>query len=371
MRIIHFIATNFVGGPEKQILNHLKRLRMAGQSILLVSFQETGGYALKEEAGHIEIDCELLPSGTWTVYQVMKQLRSLYEQWRPEVICAHGYKAVFYSSLLKLLTGCKYIGFSRGWTAENLRVSVYEMLDRLLIRSADRVVAVSEAQAKRLQRAFIPKGKIAVVANAVTMKEDKNSRGGCTYGIRKELGLNPDCRLLLTAGRLSPEKGHRYLLSAMRSIVDVFPDVHLLIAGDGQLREKLEKQSVTLQCHKHVHFLGFRRDLISLFEQVDVFVLPSLSEGLPNVIIESMILGVPVVATRVGGVPEIVNHEHTGLLVDAKQPAALTKAIAELLDDYEAASEMSIRAKEFVARHHSAEQQTDRLLKLYEEVAKE
>lgn len=134
MYVFHFIATNFVGGPEKQILSHLDELRAANTQLLLISFAESGGYELQRKSAAMGIRCELLPARRGAMRSVLRELLRLYRTERPSVVCAHGYKATFYALLLKLLTGSKVVSFSRGWTAENTTVKLYGWLDRLIIR---------------------------------------------------------------------------------------------------------------------------------------------------------------------------------------------------------------------------------------------
>lgn len=369
MRVIHFIGTNFVGGPEKQILNHLPRLAASGHAVLLVSFAEPGGEALARAAAAQRVRCELLAPGKWQLGAVMAGLRRLHREWAPDVVCAHGYKAGFYALWLRLLTGCPCIAFSRGWTSENLKVRMYGWLDKALVRFADRVVAVSQAQRRRLERVLVPVRKIRVVENAVTFAPEDAGAAVETASVRAELGIAAQAPLILAAGRLSPEKGCRYLLAAVDGILARFPEARVLIAGDGPDEAMLRAQAARLQGAAHVHFLGFRNDMRRLLRQADVLALPSLSEGLPNVVLEAMASGLPVVATRVGGVPELVQDGVTGLLVEPRQPAALAQAIVRLLDDRALAGKLAQQARTMVHERYSAERQTQQLLGVYAEVA--
>jgi glycosyltransferase involved in cell wall biosynthesis len=366
MRIAHFIATNFVGGPEKQILNHISRLPKDLHAVLLISFDEPGGQELRTEAGKLDVECHLLPAGKWQIPQVLRQLLRMHDEWRPDVVCAHGYKAGFFTLLLKLRRGCRIVGFSRGWTSESLTIHLYSMLDRLIIRFADIVVAVSKSQGRRLERAFVPIRKIRVVENAVTISQSaaEPEVGG---DIRQELGLPADARLILAAGRLSPEKGYADLLRAMDALVLEFPQAHLLLAGSGPLEVELKAQAARLASCANLHFLGFRRDMRRLFLQSDVFALSSFSEGLPNVVLEAMALGLPVAATRVGGLPEIIDDGDTGLLVPPQRPGELTIAMARYLRNPEFARQIAANARGAVYERFSPERQTERLLSAYQE----
>lgn len=365
MRIAHFIATNFVGGPEKQILNHVSRLRPDENPVLLISFDEPGGIELKAEAEKRGFRCELLPAGKWAIGGVLARLRTLHDEWRPDVVCAHGYKAGFYTILLRRMRGCRFVAFSRGWTSENLKIHLYGMVDKAIVRFADVIVAVSNSQRMRLLQAWVPDSRIVVVENAVTVSGQAASDPASAMDIRAELGLPADTPLVLAAGRLSPEKGYDDLLRAMVEVRRAVPDACLLLAGAGMLDAELKAQAKALGLDAGVRFLGFRKDILAMYGQVNVFALSSLSEGLPNVILESMAIGLPVVATRVGGLPEIIDDGRTGILVEPRATSALAAGLVRMLTDSAFAREVARQAREDVYNRFSPEVQTERLLDVY------
>ena len=186
--------------------------------------------------------------------------------------------------------------------------------------------------------------------------------------LRKEIGLNRKEKILGTVARLAEQKGHCYLLDAAPSILQEHPDVHFVFAGDGPLRSELESQTCRNNLNGHVHFLGFRSDVRELMSEFDVFVLPSLWEGLPNVVLEVMACGKPVVATAVDGTPEAIVDGETGLLVPPRDPKALAEAIIKLLGDEKNIKTMGIKGRERVEQSFSLETQIDRFVELYEKL---
>ena len=195
--------------------------------------------------------------------------------------------------------------FFKGPYGREFKVRMYETIEFWAMRWADRVVAVSNGYADHLIKSGIPKSKIEVVQNAIDVSRMAIG-GNQRNGKRKELGFTDGDFLIATAGRLSPEKAQANLIQAFGKIQQMHPNAHLLIVGDGMLEDQLKVMAAS-QGTDNIHFLGFRRDMDEIMSAIDLFVLPSLTEGLPNVVLEAFAAKKPVVATRVGGVPEIVD----------------------------------------------------------------
>ncbi len=165
---------------------------------------------------------------------------------------------------------------------------------------------------------------------------------------KRELGIPLEAKVLGTIGRLEPIKGHLYLLKAAKLIVENprFQETRFLLVGRGPLRKKLEREISLLGIRKNVQFLGFREDISEILNIFDIFVLPSLNEGMGRVLLEAMLMGKPVVASNVGGIPDIVKDEETGLLVPCKDFKALSERIIELLKNPEKAKFLGRKGKE-------------------------
>ena len=182
--------------------------------------------------------------------------------------------------------------------------------------------------------------------------------------VRRALGIPADAPLLGTVSRLVPVKGLIHLVAAIPEILRRCPRAHLALAGDGEERELLAAQAAALSVADRVHFLGFRDDVPAVIGALDLFVLPSLNEGLGKVLVAAMALGVPIVATKVGGVPEVVEDGRQGLLVPPADPAALAKAAITLLEDRAAAAAMGAAGRARAERF-SADVMLARLAALY------
>jgi glycosyltransferase involved in cell wall biosynthesis len=248
---------------------------------------------------------------------------------RFDVVHAHMFGSNVWGTVMGRACGVPVvIAHEHNWSysGEPLR----RMIDRHVIgRYATRFVTVSESNRRRMiELEGIPADKVLVLPTAyiphrVTQPTD----------IRAELGLPADTRVIGVAARLRVEKAHEVMITAVAEIVTRFPDAHLVIAGDGPRRQALEAQVASMGLTGNVHFLGERRDVTRILETVDVGALSSDWEGMPLFVLECMATGTPVVATNVGGLPEVVQHGRTGLLVPPRDPAALATAICELLAD--------------------------------------
>jgi glycosyltransferase involved in cell wall biosynthesis len=196
---------------------------------------------------------------------------------------------------------------------------------------SDRVVAVSDAVSDELIRSErLDPQRIIIIENGVDVARFKVDPAP---GLRDRLGLAADTLVVGGVGRLSLEKGFHHLVESIALVRRHGVSVDLVLAGDGPERSRLERDVRTLGLEGHAHFLGMQRDPRPVYAALDMFALPSLEEGSPNALLEAMACGRAVVAARVGGVPEIVEHERSGLLVEPGSPAALAAALERLAVD--------------------------------------
>lgn len=208
----------------------------------------------------------------------------------------------------------------------------YMVIERVLSMVADRVVGVSEHTTENLHRyEKIPRRKLLTIPNGIDARlfDAPVDR----HAVRQELGVPVDAELLLLGARLEEQKGIPYLLQAMATLATTRPRVHLALAGIGSLREMLGEEAHRLGIAERVHFLGVRLDMPRLLAAADVFVMSSVWEGLPMIILEALAARCAIVSTAVGGVPSAVVDGETGTLVPPRDPAALAAGIAAMLDD--------------------------------------
>ncbi len=240
--------------------------------------------------------------------------------------------------------------------------------DRLLNRYIRKVIAVSEAVAGSCRNVWnLPEEKIEVIENCVPLERYDHFSEKDRLALRLKLGLPTNAPIIGTITRFHPVKGNQYLMEAASSVLKEFPEALFVLVGDGPLRGELEEQTRRLGIKDWVQFLGFRQDVAEILAAIDIKVLSSLSEGLPNALIEAKAAGCAIVATRVGGVPEIVTDGHTGLLVPSGDPEALADRIIYLLKNPAERRRLGEAARKD-SRRHDIRSYVAKLEKLYEEL---
>jgi glycosyltransferase involved in cell wall biosynthesis len=243
-------------------------------------------------------------------------------------------------------------------------------VDRFLSRWTDRVIGNSNAVVEFYQKVGIPPEKLAMIPSGIADEEPPDVDPA---EVRVSLGLPPDCPLVLFAGRLAEQKGVDTLLSAIDLLQHVRPDVRTLIVGEGPLRARLEEtaQAFRLFEDRKVSFLGHRDDVPRLLAASSLLVLPSLYEGLPNVVLEAMRFRKPVVATAAPGTTEVVADGVTGLLVPLRDPPNLTRAIRRVIEEDGLARSLGEAGRARVELEFGVKLMVERFAALYEQLAKE
>jgi glycosyltransferase involved in cell wall biosynthesis len=229
-------------------------------------------------------------------------------------------------------------------------------------RGVDRFIAVSQAAAASVHDAGVDISRITVVPCGIDISVF--AVPGDPEGLKRELAIPNACKLVGFAGALEEGKGATDLLEAMAGLP---PHVHLVMTGEGTLRTRLEDRSTEADLAGRVHLLGWRQDFPRVLRSLDAFCLPSRQEGFPNAILDALASEVPVIATRVGGIPEIVDSGRNGLLVEPGDAVALRAALMRLLNDHALAESLAHEGRQSVAEF-TADRMVERTLKVYHEV---
>jgi glycosyltransferase involved in cell wall biosynthesis len=357
MVIVHLTSSRFVGSVERQMLGLASGLPSAYRSVF-ISFSEDGlCQEFLAETRREGFTAVSLQNDTPRLRAACEELCGFLRQFEADVICCHGYKADLIGLIAATRLRIPAIAVCHGWTGENLRVKAYEFVDRRVLSKMDAVVCVSHAQAARIRRAGVPSGRVFVIHDGVRPERFSNPDPSYRHRAREFLPRRPG-RLVLAAGRLSPEKGFCDLVEAAAVVARTDPSVGFVLFGNGRLRTALTQQVVDRGLEHTFHLAGFRNDLDKFLPHFDLTVLPSYTEGLPNIVLESFAAGVPVVATAVGGTPELVEHGGNGYLVQPRQPNHLADGILKALRSGKEARRMGLQGQSRVLAKFSFEAQS-------------
>jgi glycosyltransferase involved in cell wall biosynthesis len=296
----------------------------------------------------------------WETYKLLGLLRLLRRE-RIDILHTHLFGSNTWGRILGRLAGVPVIIAHEHWSSKSQR-EVW--VDRLLYRLSDRILVPSEAS-KRIvmEMERIPAHHLSVLYNGVDISHfTPESVSGCE--VRRELGLRCEELVIGTVGRLSPEKGGvDVLIRAVERLRRTHPRARLLLVGDGPLRPDLEK--VADELGSNVIFTGTRTDVARLLSAMDIFVLPSLKEAMPIALLEAMAMRLPVVATSVGGVPEIVEDGESGLLVPPGDEQALHAALQRLAADPALMSTLASAGQAHVRANFTLDSMIARVEQLY------
>jgi glycosyltransferase involved in cell wall biosynthesis len=367
VNIVHLTASTFYGGPERQILGLCRALADADRSTVL-SFSEGGRCrALIAEAQRQGVEAAEVEHDTPRLRAAVADVAAELERRRADVLLCNGYKANLLGRLAARRTGVPAVAVSRGWTGESRRIQLYEAIDRLHLRCMDRVVCVSEAQARKARRAGARPNKVSVIYNAVDAERFVDADP--TYRARLiRYFAAPPCWIVGAAGRLSPEKGFGVLVAAAERVAKRDPTVGFVVFGEGACRARLTRQIEKAGLAGSFVLGGFRTDLDAFLPFFDLLTLPSFTEGMPNVVLEAFAAGVPVVSTAVGGAPELVEDGVSGFLVPAGEPQALADRIGAALASKERLHDMGRCGRRRVHEQFTFAAQARAYRRLFEEL---
>ncbi len=370
MRLLVLIEAATVTGPAKNLLEFCQTVR--GRTDIQISVatfdrnrsggfgpdQATGFSRAAESAG---VPVTLISERSALDLHVVWRIRDLVDAENPDIVQTHAVKSHFLAYMSRVWRKRRWVAFHHGYTTTDTKDRVYSQLDRGSLRAAARVFTVSQAFKRQLVERGVSAARIEVVQNAVSLAWADGVRALDRQAARARLGIASDERVLLAIGRLSQEKRHIDLIEAHRLLGD--KSVRLLLVGDGPERANLEAAA-----GKGVTFSGQIQDTSVYYAACDVMVLPSLTEGSPNVLLEAMATGVPSVATQVGGIPEIVKDGESALLVPPSDPAALAQAIRTLLGDAELRARLVVNARSAIEARHTPETRAQELISRYRSV---
>lgn len=365
VRILAFVEAAAITGPARNLIEFCRTARDSNTAaVSIATFSRSSGPSAFSGAVRQEgIPLTVIPEASAFDTSVLARIRSVVENAQPDILQTHAVKSHFLLYLSRLWKTRPWVAFHHGYTTTDAKMRLYNQLDRISLRKPARLVTVSRAFEQQLLARGVAGSRITVLQNAVNPHWAERVRNTSRTEARQALGIAPDEAVLLAIGRMSQEKAHIDLVRAFHQLCAAGRAVRLILVGDGPERPALEQAA-----GEGVLFTGQVRDTTPYYAAADVMVLPSLSEGSPNVLLESMAVGVPAVATHAGGIPEIVRDRESALLVPPRSPALLAAAIEELLSKPDLRASLTAAARAVIAEKHSPEARARALLGVYNSV---
>jgi glycosyltransferase involved in cell wall biosynthesis len=360
------MASSILGGPGKGLVQFLKNSGSDPFFSVIVGYERFPGRESEFRQAFDDIGANIVSIRQKHAFDplMITQGIAIARRENVNILQSHGYKSHILCAFIHWITGIPWVAFVHGWTDENFKVKCYHVLEKILVAASTQVVSVSESLKNKLP--YISRIKTIVIPNAVDPVElDPQST---SLNIRIELCIPKKAKVLGVVGRLSPEKGQIFFLRALQRISSEHPDLVGLLVGEGQERVTLEEEAARLGLVGKVYFVGHKKNVRDYYRAIDVLVIPSLSEGMPNVALEAMLFGIPVVASRVGGVPEVVVEGETGLMVSPGDPDDLANALKQLLSSSERMQRFGVAGRHRVLNHYSPVVRAKRILNLYDQI---
>jgi glycosyltransferase involved in cell wall biosynthesis len=380
MKLIAIIEAGTVTGPAKNLLRFCQSAQEHSFSDLpyvetsITTFRRTSTNEFTnvfvEQALQSNIHVDLIDERFRFDRQIVEKLKRVVEHKKPDVIQTHNVKSHFIMRLSGLWREIPWVAFHHGYTTTDLKMRAYNQLDRWSLRKAHRVVTMNKVFAKQLMQAGANGEGMRILHNAIDVESILNVNPDEATKLKNKLSIAPEESVIIAIGRLSLEKGQIDLIRGFAKFLQKPANLKtkLVIVGKGPEQERLEQEINSLKIKEQVIFAGQVTDVKPFYAIADVMVLPSHSEGSPNVLLEAMAANVPVVATSVGGVPEIATDKENALLVEPRNSEALAQALSQLLNDKELARKLATNAQQRVIKNHSPQSRLRSLLEVYREL---
>lgn len=357
------------GGPEKTILNSPRFLEPLGYRMLCAYMHppdDPGFDTLRTRAQKYNAPLISIPDRGALDWRVVTKMLAVCRRERVTVWHGHDYKTNALGLLLAKLWPMRLVTTAHGWVEHTRRTPLYYRIDRFCLPRYERVICVSDDLLEACLAADVPARNCVLLENGIDATEYARRRS--VGEAKAALNLPTDGFVIGAVGRLSAEKGFDVLIRSTHALVSRGFNVRTVIVGEGGERANLERLARELQLGDRVRLAGWQADVRGYFEAMDVFALSSLREGLPNVLLEAMALEVPVVSTRVNGVPRLIQDGRNGFLVNSGDLDGLTAGLANLLSSAGLRAAFRTEGRRTVETRYSFATRMNRLKRLYDEL---
>ncbi|MBC8184489.1 glycosyltransferase family 4 protein [candidate division KSB1 bacterium] len=367
IKILHLISSSGFYGAENVIIELTKSSQINYFETVIGVFNNINNpnTEIAEEAKLNNLNVTIfLCQGRFDLRTILS-IRKFIKVNNIKIVHSHGYKSNFYALMATMFTKVQKITTCHLWTEGSFKNRIYEAMDRFWVTRFDKIVTVSDKLKDQVLKTTVSSNKVTTIYNGIDLNRFnhpfKNSN------LRKEFNIKKSTKVIGTIGRLTEQKGHLFLLESARQILKDFPDTGFLFVGDGHLRQVLQNKIDELDLHNHVIFTGIRKDIPEILAMIDLFVLPSLDEGFPMILLEAMAAQKPVIATNVGDVSSVLINRKTGILIPPDDRTQLINAVTELLSDKKLANELAHQGYLKVKENYSSQRMAEKYAEIYKD----
>jgi glycosyltransferase involved in cell wall biosynthesis len=366
-RVLHLrVAAGTGGGPEKTILNSPKFIRQFGYDAQVAYLCPPGdplAESLRARAQASDCPLTIIEDRGLTDLKVVSRVIQLCKRERIDILQTHDYKSNAIGLIVRRFHRCHLATMLHGWTDMSGRMPLYKKIDQWCLPWYQRLICVSEDLLEECRKLRIPERKLKLVHNAID--HHLYQRRVSVAEAKSSIGARPNRFLIGSVGRLSPEKCFLELIEVVAKLQQEGLAIDLWIAGDGAQRTELQHRIAQLGCSDSIKLLGQLQDTIGFYQAMDLFVLNSMREGLPNVILEAMALEVPIIATAIAGIPSLIQTNVTGQLIEAGDLIALKASIQSAIAGASHQTDMAHRARQAIESRFTFEARMGKMAEIY------
>ncbi|MFV1982140.1 MAG: glycosyltransferase [Thiohalomonadales bacterium] len=360
--VVHIIDRLPPDGAERLMVDILKN-RTENFRFAVLSLVEGG--ALEEELSQISVPVTIFNKSSKFDFSVLFKLIFWFIKHKPSVVHTHLFTADTWGRLAASITRVPCI-ITTVHSTNTWKGTIHRFVDQVLSLITDRVVACSEEVANVLIASFkISRKRIEIISNGIDFNRFEAVK---LTTIREIDSLASDITKMVVIGRLHPAKGHLDLIKAITHIKAGNTKFHVFLVGEGELKDQIITNCIESNINENVTLMGQRTDIPEILAKTDIFIMPSHWEGLPMALLEAMAMSMPVIATRVGGIPDVIENGVNGFLIDKSDDVELANKMVKLINDKELRSAFGNEAKKTVIENYSAKNASEKYELLYQTV---
>jgi len=366
IKVLHLISSGGLFGAERVVLNLASKAKGTTSFVGAINNSHNPHIEIIEEAKSLDLNTVVFDSKGKFDLRTIGAVKKFIIEHKIDIVHTHNYKSDIIGLMATELTGAKWIATHHGWVETDKKLKFYEKIDSFILKCVQKLVLVSSGMKQSFLRKNIKEARLEIIDNGIPIEKfNCQTQNGNT---RHLLGIGPEDCAIVIVGRMSFEKGHGVFLKAAFEVVKNIKKVKFIIVGDGALKEELKQKTRDLNLSDCVIFTGIRQDMPAIYAACDILVNSSYSEGLPMTILEAMASGLPVIATDVGAVGEVIKNQKNGILIQAGDDHHLALSMIELARDKEKRRYFAQKAYQDVCARFSDTSMAQKYKKVYEDV---